>query len=285
MSRPPQPNRRALLLGGLALSAAGRVRAQPPTFHFSPVNQWDISQTAAYWNPIIDHVSRRSGVTLRLKLGRTSAETTAYVMANEVEFVFSNHLFSPERVQLGWRVFGRRAGGAIRGQIVVPADSPVRTLAGLSGKSVGFAGPEAFIGYKVTMAELLNRQIKVTPVFHGNQNAAFTALFSSRVSAVGSNSMLVDGFSQREGRAFHVLWTSEGYHDLALMASSRVPGDTLQSVTRAFIDMHLDPSGRKALEAAARAVGMAGDNHFVPASDRDYGNYVRFHESAPSFMR
>ena len=286
----PTPTRLAglwLALTLLTLAAPGpaHAQAQARVYHFSPVNQWDLTQTAAYWNPIVDYVSGKSGVDLKLKLGRTSADTTAYVLANEVEFVFSNHLFSPDRVKLGWHVFGRRAGGTIRGQIVVAADSAIQTLGDLSGRSVGFAGPEAFIGYKVTMAELLKRGVKATPVFHGNQNAAFAALFSARVAAVGSNSMLVDGVAKREGRQFRVLWTSEGYHDLALMASSRVPRDTVQAVSAAFLNMHLDPAGRKALDAAARAVGLVGDNHFVTASDRDYDNYVRFYESAPSFMR
>ena len=78
------------------------------TYRFSPVNQWDIPKTAAYWNPIIRYVSERSGVNLELKIGRTSADTTAYVLAGEIDFVFSNHLFSPEREKLGWKVFARR---------------------------------------------------------------------------------------------------------------------------------------------------------------------------------
>ena len=55
--------------------------AQSTTYRFSPVNQWDINKTAAYWNPIIRYVSDKSGVKLELKIGRTSADTTAYVLA------------------------------------------------------------------------------------------------------------------------------------------------------------------------------------------------------------
>ena len=46
-------------------------------------------------------MSEKSGVKLQLRIARTSADTTAYVLANEAEFVFTNHLFSPEREQLG----------------------------------------------------------------------------------------------------------------------------------------------------------------------------------------
>ncbi len=134
---------RTLLLAALLMPVWAV--AQSPAYRFSPVNQWDISKTAAYWNPIIRYVSEKSGVNLELKIGRTSADTTAYVLAQEVEFVFSNHLFSPERDQLGWKVFGRRWTPPLHGQIAVPLDSPITRLEDLKGQEVVFAGPEAFI--------------------------------------------------------------------------------------------------------------------------------------------
>jgi len=57
----------------LAALLANTVSAQEVIYRFSPVNQWDINKTAAYWNPIIQYVSEKSGVKLQLKIGRTSA--------------------------------------------------------------------------------------------------------------------------------------------------------------------------------------------------------------------
>lgn len=129
------------LLMTAMLAQAQQPHSQQPVYRFSPVNQWDIPKTAAYWNPIIQYVSQQSGVQLELKIGRTSADTTAYVLAQEVEFVFSNHLFSPERDKLGWKVFGRRTGPALQGQIAVLDNSPIRTLEELDKQDMVFAGP------------------------------------------------------------------------------------------------------------------------------------------------
>ena len=100
------------LIAGVLFAAGGMCSstsfAQVASYNFSPVNQFDINLTAAYWNPIIAYVSEKSGVKLNLKIGRTSADTTSYVLAKEVEFIFTNHLFSPERDQLGWKVVARR---------------------------------------------------------------------------------------------------------------------------------------------------------------------------------
>lgn len=267
-----------LLLGGTLASA------QQATYNFSPVNQYDISLTAAYWNPIIAYVSEKSGVKLNLKIGRTSADTTSYVLTKEVEFVFSNHLFSPEREQLGWKVFGRRNTQPLLGQIVVPADSPITDIAQLKGQEVAFAGPEAFIVYKVPYAYLLSRNVDVKVVFAGNQNAAFAQLFAGKVQASGGNSQLVESFTRREGKKFRVLWSSEAFQDLALMASSKVPEADTRKVAAAFIDMYKDPRGREILHQVSKEVGLPNDAYFVAATGSDYAAYKRFFQSAPTSL-
>lgn len=258
---------------------------QTKGYRFSPVNQWDINKTAAYWNPIIRYVSDKSGVPLELKIGRTSADTTAYVLAQEVEFIFSNHMFSPEREKMGWKVFGRRWTPPLYGQIAVPADSPITRLEELKGQEVVFAGPEAFIGYRLTYGQLLNRNIDVKVVFAGNQNAAFAQLFAGKAKAVGSNSALIDGYAAREGKRFRVLWTSEGFHDLALMASGKVPEKDIKAVASAFINMHRDPAGKSILLKASEEVGLDTKAYFLPATLADYESYRKFYLTAPTSVR
>lgn len=267
------------------LLGIAQAQAQEVVYRFSPVNQYDINLTAAYWNPIIQYVSETSGVKLNLKIGRTSADTTAYVLAQEVEFVFSNHLFSPEREQLGWKVFGRREMPPVRGQIVVPADSPITDLAQLQGQEVAFPGPEAFIAYKIPYAQLLARGIDAKVVFGGNQNAALAQLFAGKVKAVGGNSQLLEGYAKREDKNLRVLWSSEPFHDLALMVSGKVPEKDVKAVANAFFAMHKDPKGRDILHQASQKVGLSADAHFIPSSGADYASYRKFYQTAPANLR
>ena len=268
---------------GLTGFASGAL-AEEASYHFSPVNQYDIQLTAAYWNPIIAYVSQKSGVKLNLKIGRTSADTTSYVLAKEVEFVFSNHLFSPEREKLGWTVFARRQAPALHGQIVVPEDSPITDIAQLKGKEVVFAGPEALVIYKVPYAHLLSKGIDIKPLFAGNQNAAFAQLFSGKVVASGGNSQLVEGYAKREGKKFRVLWSSEAFQDLALMVASKVPDKDAKAVAAAFTGMATDPKGKDILHEVSKLVGLPTDAIFVTASGADYAAYRRFYPSAPAIL-
>jgi phosphonate transport system substrate-binding protein len=268
-----------------AAPAAAAAAADAPAYNFSPVNQYNLQVSASFWNPIVRYVSHKSGVHLNLKLGRTSADTTSFVLTREVDFAFTNHLFSPERVKMGWTVFGRRDAAPLRAQIVVPGDSPVRSLADLADSIVVFPGPEALIGYKLPYAQLLHDKVPVTVVFAGNMDAAFTQLFSGRARAAGANSQLVQNYAGRENKAFRVLWSSAPFNDLALMASNRVPPAQVRAVAQAFLGMANDPEGRRVLQAVSELIHETEPVRFVAATDADYAAYRHFYQAAPADLR
>lgn len=276
----------SILLGALtAFLPVGPALAQSGIYQFSPVNQYGIELTAQYWNPIIEYVSKKAGVQLRLKIGRTSADTTAYVIANEVDFVFTNHLFSPERDKLGWRVVARRNAPPIHSQILVLENSPIRTLEQLSDQAVAFPGPEALVAYKYAYAHLLNRKIPVQVGFSGNHDGAFAQLVSGKAQAVGANSQLSEGWSKREGKKLRILWQSEALHDLALMVSKNVSDNHLHAVQRAFLEMNNDPEGRKILASTSALVKLPPGTSFVASDGSEYGAYRAFYQTAPANLR
>ena len=277
-------------LGGLGAAAPAQAQAQAQAqddtvYRFSPVNQYGINVTAAYWNPVIAYVSEKSGVKLQLKIGRTSADTTAFVLAQEVEFIFSNHLFSPEREQLGWKVFGRRLTPPVHGQIIVPDESPITDLAQLAGKEVAFPGPEALVAYKFPAAQLMARKVEFKTVFGGNMDGALAQLFSGKVAAVGANSQLAEGYARREGRKYRVLWNGPAVHDLALMSSAKVPDKVHKAVAKAFVGMHADPKGREILQQASAQVGLTAEAAFIASDGSEYGSYRDFYRTAPAALR
>jgi phosphonate transport system substrate-binding protein len=259
--------------------------AEAPSYNFAPVNQYSLQVSAGLWNPIIEYVSKKSGVHLNLKLGRTSADATSYVLAREADFAFTNRLFCPGRAGMGWTVFGRRNTPPVQAQIVVPADSPIRRVEELAGSPVAFPGPEAMIAYKVAYAELLRRNVPVDVVMSGNMDAVFTQLFAGRVRAAGASSQLAQHFAGREHKAFRVLWTSPPFTDLALMASPRVPAAEVRAVAQAFFDMDRDPEGLRILAEATTLVHSATPFTFVPATGADYASYRAFCATAPRDVR
>src|SRR6266513_5414796 len=165
--------RRAVTRGATILVAVLAVHspgvAAERAYAFYVLNQRSIALTAQYWNPILTHVGRESGVPLELKLARTAKEGNAMAEMGKYDFLYTNHFFTPERDRLGYKVIARPAGPGIRSEIVVPVDSPIKTLHDLEGKEVGFVSPDGFTGYWLPLDALLRANVNVKVVFTGNQ--------------------------------------------------------------------------------------------------------------------
>lgn len=267
----------SLLIGVLCALVIGVARAEEPSYAFSVLNQRSPILSAQYWNPILAYVHKKSGVELRLKMGKTAPETTALTVKGEAQFAYTNHLFTIERVKLGWRVIARPTTDGIRGQIVVPADSAISRLEDLDRQVVAFPSAEAYAGYRVPMDALLRKGIKVSPIFAGNQEGAMGQMKSGRVAAAGVNEDVMAAFSKREKFAYRVIWSSEEFKDLPIMVSPSVPEADVRAVQQAFIGILADPEGKKILEQGAQLLKLEHPIGFIAASDRDYDNYREFY--------
>jgi len=266
-----------LFAAAVSLYSPGVAAQKAYTFFVLP--QRSVALTAQYWNPILTHVGKKSGVPLELKLTKTAQEGNATAEKGNYDFQYTNHFFTPERDRLGWKVIARPAGPGIRSQIVVAEDSPVQSLHDLNGKDVAFVTPDAFAGYWLPMDALLKAKVKVNVIFTGNQEASSAQLRVSKVEAAGVNSSVMQRYARRESFAYRALWTSEIYQDLCIMANPKVPADKVAAVRAALINMVNDPQGRKVLEAGAELLKSTGDLGFVAAEDRDYDNYRKFYRA------
>lgn len=266
-----------LLAGAWCLLLAGAVHAQAPSYGFSVLNQRSPVLSAEYWNPILAYVKKKSGVTLRLKMGKTAPETTALTIKGEAQFAYTNHLFTKEHVKLGWRVIARPATDGIRGQIVVPLESAINRLEDLDRQSVAFPSEETYAGYRVPMDVMMRKGIKVNPLFAGNQEGAIGQMRSGRAAAAGVNEDVMAAFSKRENYAYRSIWYSEKFNDLPVMASPSVPEADVRAVQRALIGMLADPEGKKILEHGAQLLKLAQPAGFIASTDKDYDNYRAFY--------
>ena len=268
---------RAALAVLATVALAPQARAEEP-YAFNVLHQRTIALTSQYWNPILIYVSKKSGVPLELRLAKTTKDANALAEQGAYHFLYTNHFFTPDRDRLGFRVIARPAGPGIQGQIVVPADSPIKTLNELNGKEVAFASPDAFAAYWVPMDALLKARVNVKPLFTANQEAGLAQLKVGTVAAAGVNDQIIQRYSRREGFEYRLLWSSELYNNLCIMASAKVPPAKAAAVRDALVGMISDPEGRKVLEAGAELLKIKDNLGFVASSDRDYDNYRAFYK-------
>jgi phosphonate transport system substrate-binding protein len=270
--------KRAVLAVTAIAAFASTARAADEPYAFNVLNQRSVALTSQYWNPILIYVSKKSGVPLELKLARTTKEANALAEQGQYHFLYTNHFFTPERDRLGFRVIARPAGPGIRGQIIVPHDSPIKSLQELDGKEVVFSSPDAFAAYWLPMDALLKSKVNVKPIFTANQEAGLAQLKVGTVAAAGMNDVIVQRFARREGFEYRLLWNSEIYNDLCIMASPKVPPAKVQAVRDAFVNMMKDPEGRKIIEAGAELLKMKDNLGFIASDNKDYDNYRNFYK-------
>jgi phosphonate transport system substrate-binding protein len=253
--------------------------AQNQPYSFGVIIWRSPTLTAQFWNPILRHVSERSGVPLQLKVANTGPEHTAMVGHGALDFLYSNHNFIKENEASGYRVFARPKEDAGTGEIVVLTDSQVRSLADLEGQEVAFPHAAAFFGYHLPMDALLRKGVQVKAHFAGTQEGAMTQLKAGRVVAAGVNADVMRAFAQRENVAYRVLWRSEKYLSLALSALPSVPADKVKAVREAFLQMADDPEGAKVLAASADVLKQAAPLRFIAAKDAEFDNMRQFYRT------
>lgn len=267
-------------LAGFGLAAAlmwsaGARGEEPYRFHVQ--NSRSGTVASLYWKPILSWVAQKSGVPLELKVARSAREGNVLSDQGAYQFAYSNELFTPEREKLGFRVIARAAGPELRGQIIVRADSPIRSLEELNGKQVAFGTPDTFAAYWLPMDALLRSRVNAKVVFTHDQETGLAQLKAGTVSAVAVNETAARDYGQREALAYRLLWSSESYSSLAIVASPKVPAAQVAAVRAAFLSMSRDPEGRRILDAAADVLKTKDAVGFVESSDRDYENYRAFY--------
>lgn len=248
-----------------------------PTYSFGVLPQRSAVLTAQYWNPLLEHVRQRTGITLLLKVARSGNESSDAVERGEYDFVYSNHIFQPRMAAANYQVILRPRDEAIAGQIVVLESAATRSLADLAGKEVGFPSPAAFVGYAVPMDALLRQRVEVTPVFGGNQEGIMAQLKSGRISAAGVNNQVMQAYATREHVRYRVLWESPPFLNIPIAAHPRVPVADVAAVMDALARMDSDPAGQKILEGSARIIGQSPPLGFRAAGNRDYRSYTDFY--------
>lgn len=262
----------------LSLLGAAPLRAEG-VYVFGVLPQRNTLLLAEYWNPILDYVQRKSGIALRFKTTRTSTESDLGIKTGEYDFVYSNHIFQPSLMPVGYQVILRPRVAALKGQLVVLDSSPIRSLADLQNQEVGFPSPSSFAGYALPMDHLIRENVSVSPIFCGNQEGTMGQLKLGKVVAAGVNSEIMASYAARENFRYRVIWQSPPYHDMPIAAHPRVPKAVAKALATTMSGMAEDPEGKVILARSADLIKQPPPLGFQRASQADYQSYVDFFRS------
>ncbi|MEO7482107.1 MAG: phosphate/phosphite/phosphonate ABC transporter substrate-binding protein [Sulfuriferula sp.] len=259
-----------MLLGLFLVSSAGPVWAGE-VYSFGVLNQQSPAATASLWNPILQYLQSKTGLAFKLRMGTTVQETDAMTSRGEFDFLYSNHNFDPRYAQAHYIPLAQWGGHPLVGQIVVNADSPIKTLAGLEGKTVAFPSRDAFVAYQVTVPALKQAHVTVNQVFGANQRGTAVLLQTGRADAASLNKLFSDQFQADNKTRFRVLYESAPWPNIPVQAHLRVPKRDAEAVQQALVNMATDAEGRDLL----KTLGIPG---FLTVKDADYDATRRLYQ-------
>lgn len=237
-------------------------------YRFSPDNEFGINVMATHWNPIVAYLSAKTGLDIRLKIGRSLADTSDYVSAQATDIVFTAETDDSRAIPLrGWAPFAVRRSGSQHVELVTTPGSPLG-LADLSGKSVAFPSPTSTV-FRQVLGEFTRRGIEMRPVFTGNPDAAYTQLFTGNAAAAAVTSSAARSFETRNMQRSKLLWRSTPLPEMVFLASPRVSARDVASIRDALVGMNADHSGgRQLMESVALAAGLRADMSFLPVRSK-----------------
>lgn len=239
---------------------------------FGVLNQQSPQLTAERWNPIINYLSKVTGLALQLKMGQTVQATDVMMGKGEFDLAFTNHNFQTEYDGV-YKVIARWSGEPIYGVIAVHLDSSLNQLTDLQDKKMAAPSEDAFAAYAVPKVALDNLGVKVNISFAGNQEGALAQLKAKMVDAAAVNSRFLKQYMERQKVQFREIFMSEPFAELPIIVHPRLSEEKVKLLQQALLNMKNDPNAVEILEKAK----FKG---FEPANDKDYDNVRKIYRQS-----
>ena len=220
----------------------------PVTYNFTIVPQFKPLQLQQDWGPVIERISRETGIKLKLVIPTSIPNFEAEVTKGIPDFAY----MSPYQAVMGMTGKGYipmlRDKKPLTGILVVRKDSPYKTVQDLDGKVIGFPSPNAFGASLYMRALLSEKNIKFTPRYLNNHTLVFRHVALGHVAAGGSvNSALNDETAEMREQ-LKVLYQTPDVASHPIVVNPRVPANVRKSVMAALLGMQQDSEGRTLLK-------------------------------------
>lgn len=242
------PNR---LIGTLLLSAALLLggTASAERYSFAVVPQQSALKTARSWAPVVQHLSRVTGISLVLVTESDIPGFEDQLRAGRYDFAYMNpHHYVGFHDRSGYQALAKARDKRIHGIVVVPRDSEIRTLEQLAGQEVAFPAPGAFAASLLPRAEFRKRRIPVTPVYVSSHDLVYLNVARGHYPAGGGVFRTLHDMDRETRDGLRVLWTTEGYTPHAIASHPRVPEQVVRAVQQALTRLDGSLAGRAMLQ-------------------------------------
>jgi phosphonate transport system substrate-binding protein len=261
----------------LSLLCAGPVSADQKTpaadtpLILGVVPQQSSLKLARAWMPLLQEVSRRSGIPLEFATAPDIPTFEARVREGIYDLAYMNpYHYTVFHDTQGYEALARAKDAQIHGIYVVRRESPITGLAQLSELELAYPAPAAFAASVVTQANLAKVATPGKLAYVLSHDAVYRAVASGRYAAGGGIMRTFNAAEPAVRDQLRVLWTSPGYTSHPIATHPRVDGEKRARLLQALLSLGQDTGGQVLLES----LKMSG---FESASDADWNDVRDLH--------
>lgn len=223
------------------------------------------------------YIGERLGRPVELVQRRTYAEVNELVANNDVDVAFvctSAYVDGHDTFDMELLVAPQVNGETVYySELIVPADSPVQSMADLKGKSFAFTDPMSFSG-RVYPTYLVKKLGETPETFFGNifftysHDRAIESVAAGIADGAAVDSLVLDYLLQQKPdlqQRIKVVERSPAFGIPPVVAPPGLPPQQKVQLQEILLTMHKDQVGREILNTI-------GIDRFVPIEDQAYGS-------------
>lgn len=233
----------------LATFVANAVHIASADYVLARAPQSSALDLAAAWEPFLDRLSREVGVNIRLRLYPNRAAFEEELYRGTPDFAFMNPYYAVlVRKAFSYEALVRDDAQRLKGIVLVPLDSPIKTVNDLRGKAIAFPDVNA-MGASLLPRAMLTRTLAIpfTPVYVGSHENVYRAVFARQVDA-GSGVPQTFNDEQPALRAqLRMVYETPAVPSHPLIAHPRVPAELRAKIVQTILRFQQDERGRELL--------------------------------------
>lgn len=258
----------SLMFSAALLFPSPAVPGQKNSYTIAIIPQFSPSIIEHSWMPLIERISKNSGVMLKLKFYRSIPEFEEDFMKGTPDFVYLNpyHAIMARKTQ-GYIPLVRDDEEALIGILVVRKDSPIKSIQELNGRRVAFPSPNAFAASLFMRALLADKEkIRIIPRYLTTHSNVYRHVALGKAAAGGGVNKTLNKESPELKRMLKIIYQTPGVASHPLCVHPRVAPSVRRAVNDTILKLADSKSGRKILKAVELSRPVQ------PDYDRDYQN-------------
>jgi phosphonate transport system substrate-binding protein len=236
------------LLAVQAGGAKGVVYAEDKTLTLAVVPQSSQVVLMENWQPFIDYIQRKTGITLNQKFYTSIPEFEAGILNGEADLIFCNPLHMAQvHSSPGYIPLVHDGSRQLSGILLVRHDSPFQDIQQLKGQKVSM--PEgAFAAESYMKSNLAKEGVVVEPVSVKTHPDSYQNVIKGITAAGSGVQKTFKELPVEDQIQLRTIYTTPGVTPHPLAIHSRIPAEIQTLIQNTVLEMSQSESGKKILK-------------------------------------